>query len=225
MPDIAFNLTWKIKSWFFDSPRVMAMMTDRTREALARGAALVGLIAQRSMRYRSPKSVAYAAPGSPPKAVSNHPYLRRFIQFAYDPGRGSAVVGPLLLPGSRSPYKVGPLHEFGGTVTVQNPRRQPIKIGDVRPIRLLERGGKGVFRVAPRMTGRIAAAGKTVPVALARMRTAAQVARAEALAETLYGPARYAATYPERKFMGPALERAAPQITKFWAESVRARAG
>jgi hypothetical protein len=35
-----------------------------------------------------------SAPGTPPHAVQPHPFIRKFLSYAYDPQRKSVVVGP-----------------------------------------------------------------------------------------------------------------------------------
>ena len=109
-----------------------------------------------------------------------------------------------------SRINVPALHEFGGTVMVRNKHRRVRKIGSGGEIRI---GGRACRTTKPVM-GR--------QVTYARLRTGAQVARANELNEALYGPASYMATYAPRPFMGPALAVAAPSLPKFWATSVRA---
>lgn len=216
MAQAAFNLSWRVKHFFFDQPRVLAAVGEATAHYLGAAGALVRTIAQRSMRYRSPKSVAYAAPGQPPKAVRNHPWLRDYTMFAFDERTRSVVVGPVLLAGGR--VNVPALHEHGGSAMVRNPRRRVLKVGQVAPFRLAERGDRVAVRVMPGRMGRIAARGG-VRVALARLRSAAQVRKAEDFAERLYGPGVYRADYPPRPYMFPALLKAAPGLVRIWAEA------
>lgn len=116
MPQAAFNLTWRVKAAFFDRAAVLAVVDEATAHYFGAAGALVRTIAQRSMRYRSPRSVAYAAPGSPPRAVRNHPWLRDYTMFAFDERTRSVVIGPVLLAGSRA--NVPALHEHGGKSVV-----------------------------------------------------------------------------------------------------------
>jgi hypothetical protein len=216
MPQGAFNLTWRVKSCFFDRAKVLATVGEATTYYLGASGALVRTIAQRSMRYRSPRSVAYAPAGSPPKAVRNHPWIRDYTMFAFDERTRSVVIGPVLLAGGR--VNVPALHERGGSVWVRNPRRRVLKVGHVAPFRLAERGDRVTALVVPGRMGRVAARG-TVRVALVRLGTGAQVRRAEDLAEKLYGPYTYRADYPPRPYMVPALEKAAPGLARIWAEA------
>jgi hypothetical protein len=129
-----------------------------------------------------------------------------------DPATRSVVIGPNLMPGR--PYNLPHLHEFGGAAMVRNKRHRVRKIGDGGEIRIGGRPGRTSHFGYDR-------AGRAVMVTYARLRSADQVARANQLNESLYGPASYMATYPARPFMGPALAVAQPSLPKFWAASVR----
>jgi hypothetical protein len=190
---------------------------------------LVRTIARRSMRYvtslreqqrqvaagdrkRLTGEPAPSAPGQPPHAVRPHPWIREFLYYAYDPAAGSVVIGPVRLS---SRVNVPALHEFGGTVMVRNKRRRIRRIGSAGEIRIGGRPCRSTKPVVDRQ-------GTSVQVTYARLRSGAQVARANELNEALYGPASYVATYAPRPFIGPALAVAAPSLPKFWAASVRA---
>lgn len=221
-PSASFNLSFAVKDWFFDRPRVLAAVDGATRHYLASSGALVQTIAQRSMRYRSPRSLSYAPAGSPPKAVRNHPWIRQWTLFGLDEARRSVVVGPVRLPGVRAQLTVPALQEYGGTAVLRNPRRRrrPLRVGDVAVIRLAGRGGRGTVRVAPGRMGKVVTGARAgVPVVFARLRTGAQVERAEGLEEALWGPRVYRATYAARPYMIPALLRAAPTLPRIWAEA------
>jgi len=224
MPQARFNLTFTCKGWFLDRERVRKFIGARTADALSKAGALVRTIARRSMRYvtslaaqqrqvaagerkRLTGEPSPSSPGSPPHAVRPHPWIREFLYYAYDPAAGSVIIGPVRLS---SRINVPSLHEFGGTVMVRNKHRRVRKIGSGGEIRI---GGRACRTTKPVM-GR--------QVTYARLRTGAQVARANELNEALYGPASYMATYAPRPFMGPALAVAAPSLPKLWAASVRA---
>lgn len=109
---MAFNL--KVTGIRFDSAAIVAAVDEATRKNLAAGGALTRKIQQQSMRYGSKPS----APGTPPTAhrgggrPGSGPFLRKFIQFSFDPSTRSVVVGPAKLRGGVVPR----LMEFGGTV-------------------------------------------------------------------------------------------------------------
>ena len=229
MATAGFNLTWNVRNWFFDRERVRGMLRITTRQALAKAGALVRTIARRSMRYvtglreqerqiaagerkRLSGEPAPSAPGTPPHAVRPHPWLRQHLYYAYDPGRGSVVIGPVRLS---SRTNVPAVHEFGGTVMVRNKRRRVRKVGSGGEIRV---GGRACRTTKPVQDRH----GNTVQVTYARLRSAAQVARANKLNEALYGPASYVAGYPPRPYMGPALAAVEPGLARLWLTSVRA---
>ena len=229
MPRAGFNLTWNVKNWFFDRERVRGMLRITTRQALSKAGALVRTIARRSMRYvtsfqeqqrqiaagerkRLSGAPAPSAPGTPPRAVRPHPWIRQHLYYAYDPGRGSVVIGPVRL---FSQVNVPALHEFGGTVMVRNRRRRVRKVGSGGEIRVGGRPAKTSHFGYDRF-------GRPVMVTYGRLRTGAQVARANELNESLYGPASYIATYAPRPFMGPALAAVEPGLARLWLTSVRA---
>ena len=229
MPQVNFNLRFTCKGWFLDREKVRSFLGTRTADALSKAGALVRTIARRSMRYvtsqgekqrqiergerkRLTGEAAPSAPGQPPHAVRPHPWIREFLYYGYDPGLASVVIGPVRLS---SRVNVPSLHEFGGAVMVKNKRRRVRKIGCGGEIRIGGRPGRTSHFAYDRYD-------HPVMVTYARLRTGAQVARANELNEALYGPASYMATYAPRPFMGPALAVAAPSLPKFWAASVRA---
>ena len=229
MPQTGFNLNWNVKNWFFDRERVRSRLRITTRAALSKAGGLVRTIARRSMRYvtslreqqrqveagerkRLRGEPAPSAPGTPPHAVRPHPWIRQHLYYAYDPGRGSVVIGPVRLS---SRVNVPALHEYGGRRVVRNPRRRVRKVGAGGEIRV---GGRACRTTKPVQDRH----GSTVQVTYARLRTGAQVARANRLNEQLYGPASYMATFPPRPFMGPALAAVEPGLPRLWLHSVRA---
>ena len=227
LPRLSFGLSAGCKKWFFDKPGVRRMVLATTRQALTRAGALVRTIARRSMKYATSlreqarlidegrrsrmTPVAPSAPGTPPRAVRPHPWIRAFLYYAYDPGRGSVVIGPMRL---NSRTNVPALHESGGTVMVRNRHRVVRRVGGSGELRI---GGRPCRTT--KMTDRPGRA--AVSVTYGRMRTAAQAARANRLNEELYGPMHRVATYPPRPFMGPALQVASPSLPQLWATSVK----
>src|SRR4030042_3622471 len=104
MPRAGFNLTWNVKNWFFDRERVRSMLRITTRQTLSKAGALVRTIARRSMRYvtsfqeqqrqiaagerkRLSGEPAPSAPGTPPRAIPPHPWIRAPPHYAHDPRR------------------------------------------------------------------------------------------------------------------------------------------
>ena len=233
------GITYACSRVFFDTPRVIAALDPVKWRYLGSVGALVRTIARHSMRVVTPISVQrqqiaagtrkrlrMTAPGKidaggiggPPDAILPHPWLRgeegsRFgIFFAFDFGRKTVVVGPNLMPGR--PYNVPMLHEFGGRVTVRNRMRKVRKLGQVGEIRAPmgdSPTGEEVALRQPNLAG----------VVFARLRTPAQVARANRLNEQLYGPMTYVGHYRPRPYMRPALEVARPRMGELWNEAVR----
>jgi hypothetical protein len=115
------------------------------------------------------------------------------------------VIGPV-------PYAAGivpRLLEFGGRVTaVKNRRRRVRKLGGAGEIRI---GGR-----VSATTKRDKTSGKMVTYA--KLRTAAQVARANRLNAQLFGPETLpAVTIEPREYMGPALQKNLDYIPQDWA--------
>ncbi|MCX5674808.1 MAG: hypothetical protein NTX87_07355 [Planctomycetota bacterium] len=233
MPQARFNLTFSVKRWFFDRDVVKGITDRTTREALAKAGATVRMIARRSMRYvtslagqqrqvvagqrkRLAGEHRSSPPGSPPNAIRPHPFIREFLYYALDPGRGSVVIGPVRI---NTHVNVPALHEYGGTQVLKAPQRRLRKLGSSGEIRIGGRVGLTTRAILNRH-------GWVNHVTYAKLRTSQQVTRANRLNEELFGPAGgatvYVASYPPRPFMGPALAVAAPSLPKFWATSVRA---
>ena len=82
-------VTMKVKSLFFDSPKVKRAVSKAKRREQSRAGAFIRTRAKSSIRTRK----GYAPPGQPPHSHAGH--LKRLIYFSYDPATGSVVVGPL----------------------------------------------------------------------------------------------------------------------------------
>ena len=96
-------------------------------------------------------------------------------------------------------------HEFGGKATTKRGSR-PYKLNDVGPIRLVQ-------MLSPKQRKKDGAIYEAHKRAV--LTTPAMVAKANALAARFYGkPLKDEATYPERPFLAPSLERAIPYIQK-----------
>jgi len=98
-------LTMKVKTMFFDAPRVIRAMDRATRRALSKAGAFIRTRAKTSIRKR--KSIS--KPGNPPH--SHVGLLRSLLFFGYDPGAQSVVIGPQKARRGNVPS----LLEYGGT--------------------------------------------------------------------------------------------------------------
>ena len=96
------------KRTFFDRAGVIAAVSAAERSALSRFGAYVRQRARTSIRPRSGTSV----PGAPP--FSHVGLLRQFILFAYEPSRGSVVIGAVQL-GGKTGGDAPRLLEHGGS--------------------------------------------------------------------------------------------------------------
>ena len=102
----------RMKSLFFDRPKVRKAVDHGKRRALSRAGAFIRQRARTSIRKRKRSS----RPGEPPSSHTG--LLRRFILFGYDRQRDSVVVGPLGFKRSRAPNVL----EFGGRTVVESGR-------------------------------------------------------------------------------------------------------
>ena len=117
----------RIKSMFFDRPKVIRAVDRAKRRALSRGGAFIRQTAKRSIRPRK----RISRPGEPPSSHAGH--LRRLIFFGYDRQRDSVVVGPIGFRRSKAPSVL----EFGGRTVVESGRRRRRK--EKRKVRIAPR--------------------------------------------------------------------------------------
>lgn len=115
----------RIKSLFFDRPKVQRAVDKAKRQALSRAGAFIRQTAKQSMRRRK----GSAPPGKPPHVHEGS--LRRLIFFGYDKGTDSVVVGPMGFIRSDAPHVL----EFGGKTTVARRRRGKRERRRVRIVR------------------------------------------------------------------------------------------
>lgn len=101
------------KRGFFDRALVQQSVDKATRKVLSRFGAFVRQRAKTSIKKRKEIS----RPGQPPH--SHVGLLRKFILFAYDPGRQSVVIGPTLI---RDDSVAPRLLEHGGDTTLTTRR-------------------------------------------------------------------------------------------------------
>ncbi len=198
-----FTISMKMTHLFFDRAKVKRSMDRSTHQAMRQAAGSIRKIAQQSMRYVSPKSQVTSRPGESPRARRPHPWVRKFLWFYYDPGRKTAVIGPVRLGrATGAPHNL----EFGGRVRGRNPRRHKRKMGRYGEVRIV------------RLT-KSPVAGRDV--IYSKLTSPTMVARANELNKQLYGPDRLSGRLAARPFMGPALRKETPKLPRRWANSVR----
>lgn len=221
---------------FFTDEQVLKHLDSRQRRVFGRFGAMVRQDAQRSMRYVTARSLqekqkaegtrkrvtSYkpSRPGEPPRAVKPHPWMRKHLEYAWDPIAHSVVVGPRAF-GSK-PGQTPPLHEYGGTRRIRNPRRRFRQIGAGGEIRIAAAdptAGKRVRILKMRRAKNIKVQ-ELNRVVYAPIRTAAQARRANELNRRLYGPLNLTARYHRRPFVGPAFHKHLPRVRELWKRSV-----
>jgi len=99
----------RVKSLFFDRPKVRRAVNRAKRRALSKAGAFIRQRARTSIRKRK----GAAPPGQPPR--SHEGSLRRLILFGFDRASDSVVVGPARL---NRPGEAPNVLEFGGRTTV-----------------------------------------------------------------------------------------------------------
>ncbi len=108
------NITFKMRDWFFNTGTVAAAVDRATRGALSRAGSLVMTIARRSMRTTKNRQ-QHSPPGHPPRAHSDHPFVKQFLYFALGHERNDVVIGPeSLYRHRRMAAPVPSILEFGG---------------------------------------------------------------------------------------------------------------
>lgn len=208
-------------------PGAVKKAVDRAAPKTLKGAgALVWTIARRSLRSRKNRNL-HSAPGTAPYdhggGAGVNTSLKRSIMFAVESSGRTVVIGPVHHKGGIG--NVARLHEFGGRkrIKAMNPKdfNRVFRVGERGPITSKHfRGGTDqAIRVT---TLRDPLSGKRV--VYIRLRTKQQAEHATRLNRRLcraYAKTKIA-NYPARPFMGPALEKAAPKLTSFWANAVKA---
>lgn len=134
-------VSMRVKSMFFDRPKVRRAMDAGTHRALSKAGAFIRTRARSSMRTRKGAS----APGRPPHAHFGS--LKRLLFFAYDRDRKSVVVGPVKYRKGVAPA----LNEYGGKIRVRNhmiriPAKQKGK-KRAKGVRFARGAGSKVIRV------------------------------------------------------------------------------
>lgn len=199
----------RVTKHFFDRRAVIDRIGRARAAVLSKAGAFIRRGAKGKIRYAKSAS----KPGSPPhaheskKGGKDSP-LRELIYFAYDDHTNSVVIGPMPFRGTPIVPRV---LELGGTSP-----------GHKNPLRRIRRvGGGGEIRID-------GPAGRTTKknrfgavVTYAKLRTQAQVDRANRLQEELYGPLTIGpVSIAARPYMGPALEENLPKLPPLFAHSV-----
>jgi hypothetical protein len=160
---------------------------------------------------------------SQPKNRAHSSGLQRSILFGFDEFRETGLAGPSVALGPGIPI-VARRHEFGGTASnVENKQRTIRRLGGVGEIR---RGGKVTEGTKTVKVGRMSSIRrgsksiKRTRITYTRLRTSKMVREANKLNEQLYGPLRYSASYPKRRFMHPAMMAVLPQFPGMWGRSI-----
>jgi hypothetical protein len=157
---MAFGVDVRVKNWFFDRAKVQALMDKKTLTALSKAGDRTRKAGRRLIG--NPSKAKPRAPGKPPRARSNSDVVSlRNIQYGFQPGNQSVLVGPLrlsqgqTLSGVMARGTVPELHEFGGTAGIRE-----------KQITYFERGQRVQEWV--RMGRRKARPGQAVRVRIAR---------------------------------------------------------
>ncbi|MCY3019534.1 MAG: hypothetical protein NTW87_10970 [Planctomycetota bacterium] len=183
-----------------NSAKVLKAVARETQKNLGKAGAYIRGIAMRSIKVSPEK----AAPGKPPHTRKGR--LKKAIVFAVNKAEESVVIGPTF----SNVGKIGRTHEFGGE---EPPKKTKVR----KPNWKLDVGGHGPVRV------------EGFDSHYAKLRTTAQVQRAEQLAKDVTAIAEQRAQsastktrhYPPRPFMEPALSVAKERLPKLWANSVK----
>lgn len=193
----------------FDQKRLKKKVDEGTFRSLGHAGAAIRLTARRSIRRRKKPS----SPGSPPNTPTGH--LKRVLRYDVDQENAEVVIGPV----NEYSRTIWNLHEFGGSVRPK-PRllkSHTFRVGEYGPIRrsgAMLRDRRGLFLRRSNQFARV------------QIRSEAQARRATRIVkeenEYRMADARKRRRYPERPFMGPALESQRSRLPRFWANSVRA---
>lgn len=199
-------------------PKSVQKAVDREApKTLASAGAYLRAIAMRSIKHRSDKNKE-SAKGTPPH---NHTWIKKSIVFGVVPKENKVLIGPMYKKAGLA--NAARLQEFGGTGKVRDidfeKFNKGIKIGDTGPVtaRHFAKTKDTVIKhdanSDPR-TGR-----KLVWI---KIRTTSQAEHSTRIYRRIAKFAKMRRAYwPQRAYMGPALTRGTPKLTKFWQNSVR----
>lgn len=120
----------EVRQLYFDDPAIRRFMDLKTLSALSRAGAFLRQRARTSMRYRPLEHKRGPLKGQPNHSATGEPpyahketgaHIRKRLEFAFDTGSKSLVVGPKKFGAGRAPN----VQEFGsatGTTTVAGRR-------------------------------------------------------------------------------------------------------
>lgn len=214
-----------MKEFFFDRDAVRSKLTKKRHGALLNAGSLTRKVARNSLRRRK----APSQPGQPPHVHTRSSAVTlKNIQFSFDLNAEETIVGPVgLVDHITGDGAVPGILERGAMISHQNARRRKRKIGFSGEIAIDEKRGKlrdsaGRFLTQDKRKGTASTKevvdyrGKKRRVTYTRLKTDAQVARADAINEELYGPETITGEIKARPFMEPAVEKAAPKFPEMY---------
>jgi hypothetical protein len=119
---IRFDITYRLKDFFFDRVKVQDAIGRAEAEELAKIGAFIRTTARRKVLRRRKR---VSAPGEPPSVHSTDRVATlKNILFAYEPTKHRVIVGPVKLnqvnrmAGTTSSEPVPSILEFGGVVSI-----------------------------------------------------------------------------------------------------------
>jgi len=135
------NFKPKMKSMFFDSPKIASFMDKVTAKAFGRFGAYVRRVARNSIKLRKHRIVTDrrgnkrrveipSEPGSPPRSGPQR-LLKDFIFFAYDPAALSVVIGPEKL--NSKDTGAPEILEYGGQTTIVGGKKRLSRTIRIKP--------------------------------------------------------------------------------------------
>ena len=198
----------------FSGTKIVRAANGGFVQGLRKLGAFVTRRAQTSMRYRNKPS----KPGEPPSAHKGT--IRKLIFWAVEDAANTLVAGPIESP---KPTYAPMVLEHGGTTQIKNPRRRKRTLGKSGEIRIVSK--QQLRRYRKQRTNRSwlkkTKTGKWV--AYGRLKTPAEVARANALNEELYGPWYLRDIQIKRRaFMEPAAQKElAAEQDRLWKNSIK----
>ena len=215
------RLSAELKQFFFDRPAVLAKLKKKKLAALRKAGARSRKIIMRTPRRRKRKS----RPGEAPSVHTKSKFATlRNVAFAYDPSTDGVVVGPVKIPTTDTEPAPATL-EYGGRIDRRKKRslggsgevevdgRRIAADGSPRRVNRGRRGG------GSSMSTIVDSDGEQRSVVYAKLRTEAQVRRANDINEELYGPTSKTPVIEPRPFVGPAMTEAAPAFPELYATS------
>jgi len=196
------------KRFFFDRKAVEDIVGKRAAQALSKAGAFVQRRARSSLRRRKKTS----APGQTPSVHSKDKVATlKNIQFQFSPRTQSVLVGPLRLnmvtqdAYSTALIPVPGIHEHGGTVLLREWRFNQLDF---------EKSWRGwrKYRSTNNFSNEWRRADK-------RWRYASRKRRKHTIGELGVETRTRKVSYPERPFMGPALDKEAPKFPSLFGRS------